>query len=139
VGLKLLDFDSESLQDIQKEIKILQDCKSDHIVSLKGVFSKAKTIWIAMEFCAAGSLSDMMNICRRTLTEPQIAAVMKMSLQGLQYLHSRNIIHRYHLTSPIIITIITITTIITIITIITITIITTTISITITTFTIVGM
>lgn len=94
VGLKLLDFDAESLQDIQKEIQILQvcvswcpsspfyplpefcsihltvcrlsftglrwsgthagplfhvhpytilqDCKSRHIVGLKGVFSKGK-------------------------------------------------------------------------------------------------
>lgn len=47
-----------------------------------------------MEFCAAGSLSDMMAICRETLTEPQIACVMKMSLEGLKYLHARRIIHR---------------------------------------------
>mmetsp|Transcript_14931 Transcript_14931/g.29311 ORF Transcript_14931/g.29311 Transcript_14931/m.29311 type:complete len:365 (-) Transcript_14931:140-1234(-) len=94
VGLKLLVFDAESLDDIKKEIQILQQCQSDYIVALKGVFCKDKTIWIAMEYCAAGSLSDMMTVCRRKLSEIQIACVMKMSLEGLMYLHRCQIIHR---------------------------------------------
>lgn len=94
VALKLLDVNDGSLDDIKGEIDILQKCKSDCIVALKGVFQKAKTIWIAMEFCAAGSLRDMMNICHQTLTEAQIASVMKMSLLGLHYLHERRTIHR---------------------------------------------
>lgn len=47
-----------------------------------------------MEYCAAGSLADMMQICHKTLTEKQIAAALRMSLLGLEYLHSQNIIHR---------------------------------------------
>jgi hypothetical protein len=31
-----------------------------------------------MEYCALGSLSDLMAVCQRTLTEKQIAAVMRM-------------------------------------------------------------
>lgn len=37
---------------------------------------------IAMEYCGAGSLCDLMAICEKTLTEEHIAAVMKMSLYG---------------------------------------------------------
>ena len=47
-----------------------------------------------MEYCGAGSLSDLMAICDTTLTELQIAAVMKQSLQGLVYLHGSKMIHR---------------------------------------------
>jgi serine/threonine protein kinase len=35
-----------------------------------------------------------MAICERTLTEEQIAIVMKMSLYGLEYLHAKKKIHR---------------------------------------------
>lgn len=94
-GLKLLDMEGgEGIEIIQREIDILKDCMSEFIVALRGVYSKDTKIWIAMEYCAAGSLSDMMTICKRTLTERQISCVLKMSLQGLGYLHSRKVIHR---------------------------------------------
>jgi len=47
-----------------------------------------------MEYCGAGSVCDLMAICEKTLTEEQIATVMKMALQGLEYLHSHKKIHR---------------------------------------------
>jgi hypothetical protein len=58
-----------------------------------------------MEYCAAGSLSDIMQICNRTFSEAQVACVMKQALAGLAYLHgprlsangvaSAPVIHRY--------------------------------------------
>ena len=47
-----------------------------------------------MEYMGAGSLCDLMAICERTLTEAQIAAVIKQSLMGLAYLHGAKKIHR---------------------------------------------
>ncbi len=47
-----------------------------------------------MEYCAAGSLSDIMQICNRTFSEAQVAAIMKHSLHGLAYLHAQKKIHR---------------------------------------------
>jgi serine/threonine protein kinase len=94
VGLKLLEYDADSIRDIESEVEILKTCKSPFIVELVGVFIKGKTIWIAMEFCGAGSLADIMAVCQTTLSEAQVAAVMKMSLYGLEYLHAQNIIHR---------------------------------------------
>lgn len=35
-----------------------------------------------------------MAICERTLTEEQIAIVLKQSLYGLEYLHAKRKIHR---------------------------------------------
>lgn len=51
-------------------------------------------IWIVMEYCAGGSLCDLMAITDRVLTEAQIAAVMRMSLQGLAYFHASKHLHR---------------------------------------------
>jgi serine/threonine protein kinase len=47
-----------------------------------------------MEYCAAGSVSDIMHVRKKTLTEEQIAIVIKSTLQGLAYMHSHMKIHR---------------------------------------------
>jgi serine/threonine protein kinase len=47
-----------------------------------------------MEYCGAGSVSDLMNITNKTLTEDQIAVVCLHSVKGLAYLHSQRKIHR---------------------------------------------
>ena len=47
-----------------------------------------------MEYCLAGSLCDLMAITDRVLSESQIAAVLKMCLQGLAYFHALGLLHR---------------------------------------------
>ena len=47
-----------------------------------------------MEYCGAGSVSDIMRLRRATLSEDQISTVISDSLKGLYYLHSRCKIHR---------------------------------------------
>jgi len=47
-----------------------------------------------MEYCSIGSIRDFIELCRRPLTEEQIAVVCLNTLKALTYLHSSNIIHR---------------------------------------------
>jgi serine/threonine kinase 3 len=47
-----------------------------------------------MEFCAAGSVSDMMKLLKTTMSENQIAFIASNMLKGLEYLHSTRKIHR---------------------------------------------
>lgn len=47
-----------------------------------------------MEFCAVGSASDVMEATGETLSEDQIACIMKQALGGLVYLHENHRIHR---------------------------------------------
>lgn len=95
VALKVLLLNSESdASELMKEIRILKDCHSKYIVAYKGSFIKDGNLWIAMEYCGAGSLADLMGMCDKILTEDQIATVMKMSLLGLRYLHDAKKIHR---------------------------------------------
>ena len=72
----------------------MQQCDSPYVVKYYGSYFKGSDLWIVMEYCGAGSLCDLMGICGRTLTEEQIAVVMKQSLRGLEYLHSIRKIHR---------------------------------------------
>jgi len=94
VAIKVLEVENEDTSDLRKEINFLKDCHSETIVAYKGSFEKDNHIWIVMEYCGAGSICDLMAICEKTLSEEQIAAVMKMALLGLQYLHSCKKIHR---------------------------------------------
>eukprot|EP00954_Amorphochlora_amoebiformis_P025944 1376223-Amorphochlora_amoeboformis.AAC.1 len=98
VAIKVLQVENEDAADLQKEINILKvtrnECRSKYIVAYKGSFEKDGRIWIAMEYCGAGAICDLMAICETTLDENQIAVIMKHSLLGLQYLHERKKIHR---------------------------------------------
>lgn len=47
-----------------------------------------------MEYCGAGSVSDIMRLRRKTLTEDEVSAVLKDTVMGLSYLHSMKKIHR---------------------------------------------
>jgi serine/threonine protein kinase len=49
-------------------------------------------VWIVMEYMEGGSLTDI--VTQNYMSEREIAAVCREALQGLNYLHSRGIIHR---------------------------------------------
>lgn len=47
-----------------------------------------------MEYCGAGSVSDIMRLRKKTLQEDEIATILCDTLKGLEYLHLRRKIHR---------------------------------------------
>lgn len=49
---------------------------------------------IVMEYCGAGSVSDIMRLRKKTLAEDEIATILCDTLKGLEYLHLRRKIHR---------------------------------------------
>eukprot|EP01119_Soliformovum_irregulare_P004214 TRINITY_DN15220_c0_g1_i1.p1 TRINITY_DN15220_c0_g1~~TRINITY_DN15220_c0_g1_i1.p1 ORF type:complete len:431 (-),score=113.41 TRINITY_DN15220_c0_g1_i1:552-1844(-) len=82
------------LDEILTEIKIMKQCRSPYIISYYGSYFKDNELWIVMEFCGGGSVSDAMKITQKTLTEDQIVVVLKDALKGLLYLHQARKIHR---------------------------------------------
>eukprot|EP00753_Platysulcus_tardus_P005750 PLAT13678.1.p1 GENE.PLAT13678.1~~PLAT13678.1.p1 ORF type:complete len:538 (+),score=248.35 PLAT13678.1:22-1635(+) len=93
VAVKVIPVENE-LEDLMREIDILRKCASDYIVSYHGSYFKDSDLWIVMEYCGAGSVSDLMTICGVTLSEDEIAAVCYSTLCGLDYLHGMHNIHR---------------------------------------------
>lgn len=93
LAIKQVPVDTD-LQEIIKEISIMQQCDSQYIVKYYGSYFKNTDLWIVMEYCGAGSVSDIMRLRNKTLTEEEIATLMLDTLHGLNYLHSRRKIHR---------------------------------------------
>ncbi|EGG22468.1 protein serine/threonine kinase [Cavenderia fasciculata] len=93
VAIKRIAVDND-LEDMEKEINFMKQCKSNYIITYHCSFRKDNEIWIVMEYCGAGSVCDAMKITTKTLSEEQIAVVSKDVLQGLAYLHSVRKIHR---------------------------------------------
>jgi serine/threonine kinase 4 len=64
-------------------------------VEFKDCFFVDNELWIVMEFCLGGSVSDMLDATEKTLTEAQIRSVCACVALGLSYLHENHNIHRY--------------------------------------------
>lgn len=93
VAIKLVPVESD-LHEIIKEISIMQQCDSPYVVRYYGSYFKQYDLWICMEYCGAGSVSDIMRLRKKTLTEEEIATILSDTLKGLVYLHLRRKIHR---------------------------------------------
>ncbi|XP_066269571.1 serine/threonine-protein kinase 3-like [Branchiostoma lanceolatum] len=93
LAIKQVPVDTD-LQEIIKEISIMQQCDSEYVVRYFGSYFKNSDLWIVMEYCGAGSVSDIMKLRNKTLTEDEIAAITSMVLKGLEYLHFMRKIHR---------------------------------------------
>lgn len=96
VALKVVSMenDEKDFYELTKEIKILEKCTSPFVVQYYGSFLYDGQIWISMEYCAAGSISDLIELRRRCLGEREIAAVCANVTKGLAYLHANRSIHR---------------------------------------------
>lgn len=93
VAIKQVPLDTD-LHEIIKEISIMQQCDSPYVVKYYGSYFKNTDLWIIMEYCGAGSVSDIIRLRKKTLTECEIATILSDALKGLEYLHSNRKIHR---------------------------------------------
>jgi len=107
LAIKQVPVDTD-LQEIIKEISIMQQCDSPYVVKYYGSYFKNTDLWIVMEYCGAGSVLDIMKLRGmamsqrgiaekgevQTLTEDEIATILCDTLKGLEYLHVRKKIHR---------------------------------------------
>lgn len=92
-AVKFVETDDEDDKTI-KEINILKDCDSPYIVRYFGCYAKDNILWIVMEYCPGGSVKDVMRLCKRSLNEDEIAAILHCVVTGLVYLHAHKVLHR---------------------------------------------
>jgi len=112
MAAKAIHLEDKSVApDIQKEIDILKKCHHPNIVNYFGcvtgkpksekAFSypddgKGSDLWILMDYCAGGSIKDLIRKSGKNLSEDQVGAVLIGALKGIHYLHGSTIkiIHR---------------------------------------------
>ena len=101
-AIKQVPLESD-FQETIKEISIMQQCDSSFVVKYYGSYFRTDDLWIIMEYCGAGSVLDIMKARGKfwglpkgkvkTLSEVEMAIILKNSLSGLEYLHLRKKIH----------------------------------------------
>ena len=91
VAMKIIPMEQG---DATKEIEIIKGFTSPCVIQFYGSFIHNEELWIAMEFCGCGSISDLMKMCDTCLSEDMIACIVKQILSGLVYLHDNRKIHR---------------------------------------------
>ena len=93
VAAKRIDGkDKHKMQKITKDLDKLMTLDHPNIVKIFDIHQVDSTIWMFMEFCEFGDLTDFFN--KQKLTEHQKLKLMKHIAQGVEYLHANNIIHR---------------------------------------------
>lgn len=92
---KVLCEAAHELDDLMKEIEILRSCKSPFITGYAGSYrAPDREFWVIMEYCAGGSLGDLMHATEQPLSEALVAVCTASVLLGLDYLHKNRAIHR---------------------------------------------
>ena len=93
VAVKILPISSD-IESLRKEIYILKQCKSPYIIQYYGSYLKDNDLWLILEYCHPGSVSDLQKATKRNLYEMEIASICQSVLKGLEYLHDTKKIHR---------------------------------------------
>ena len=93
-GLVKSKMKPEDLEMIKREIEILRICKHPNIVKLFDYFENEHYMFIVIEYLAGGDLINYFEKRKYFLKESHCALLIIQMLQGVEYLHSNNIIHR---------------------------------------------
>ncbi|XP_045553711.1 TRAF2 and NCK-interacting protein kinase isoform X8 [Salmo salar] len=101
-AIKVMDVTGDEEEEIKGEINMLK--KYSHhrnIATYYGAFVKKNPpgiddqLWLVMEFCGAGSITDLIkNTKGNSLKEEWTAYVCREILRGLTHLHQHKVIHR---------------------------------------------
>jgi p21-activated kinase 1 len=93
IAIKQMDLEKQSKKDlILNEIQVMKQYKHKNIVNfIDGYFWDDK-LWVIMEYVSGGTLTDV--LVNSYMNEDEISVVCREVLQGLVFLHSKNIIHR---------------------------------------------
>jgi polo-like kinase 1 len=80
-------------QKLQAEIKIHRVLKHRRIVEYKHFFEDRTNCYILLELCHNQSMNELIK-ARKRLTEPEVLYYMSQLLDGTNYMHGTNVIHR---------------------------------------------
>lgn len=97
-----MDVTEDEEEEIKLEINVLKKYSNHrNIATYYGAFIKKSPagkddqLWLVMEYCGAGSVTDLVKSTKgQSLKEEWIAYICREILRGLSYLHTNKVIHR---------------------------------------------
>ncbi|KAG8221909.1 hypothetical protein J437_LFUL002468 [Ladona fulva] len=101
-AIKVMDVTEDEEEEIKLEINVLKKFSNHrNIATYYGAFIKKSPpgkddqLWLVMEYCGAGSVTDLVKSTKgQSLKEEWIAYISREILRGLSYLHTNKVIHR---------------------------------------------
>ncbi|ESN96616.1 hypothetical protein HELRODRAFT_156036 [Helobdella robusta] len=101
-AIKVMNVTEDEVEEIKLEINVLKRYSHHrNIATYYGAFIKKSStgkddqLWLVMEFCGAGSITDLIRSTKsNSLREEWIAYLCREILRGLAHLHNNKVIHR---------------------------------------------
>ncbi|KAK4319441.1 hypothetical protein Pmani_009620 [Petrolisthes manimaculis] len=97
VALKIYELDKceDEFELIQDEVRLVRQLRHPNIMRYLASFTTGQQLWVVMPLLGFTSASRLVATnFSDGLPEPALALLVKDTLQGLSYLHSRRIVHR---------------------------------------------
>ncbi|CAK86141.1 unnamed protein product (macronuclear) [Paramecium tetraurelia] len=92
VAVKISNRNLAISQQEKRILYRLSQFKHQNVVQLFDIFDQPEALFIVQEYCNGGTLYEMMNT--KQFTEEQIVSIALQIANGLNFLHSKNIVHR---------------------------------------------
>ncbi|XP_040564141.1 serine/threonine-protein kinase PAK 3 [Lepeophtheirus salmonis] len=94
VAIKQIDLDNENIQKFHllMEVQVMRKLEHPNLVAFLDLFLTDKELWVVMDYMNGGPLTDV--VLHTILNEPQMSAISKEVLSGINYLHNHELIHR---------------------------------------------
>lgn len=83
----------KKIKSVESEINFLSHLNHKNIIRYYGVIKTQESIAIVLEYCIGGSLAKIIKTYKK-LNEKILKKYLRQILNGLEYLHYHNIIHR---------------------------------------------
>ena len=97
IPLSNINKDNGKLR-LEREITLLHKLQHDNIVKIKNQLNTKNNFYLIIEYCNGGTLGDYKRYYEKktktTLNELFIQKIMRQVTDGLEYMHSKNIVHR---------------------------------------------
>ncbi|KAL5604429.1 hypothetical protein BROUX41_002401 [Berkeleyomyces rouxiae] len=93
VAIKQMNLEQQPKKDlIINEIVVMKGSSHPNIVNFIDSYLCGDELWVVMEYMEGGSLTDVVTF--NIMSDGMIASICHETLQGLQHLHSKGVIHR---------------------------------------------
>ena len=86
--------DAYAEKNLQREAKIMTQLSHPNIITLHEVCAYKNLYCLVLDYCPGGSLCDLLSRYKDGLGETLCRRLFKQILDGVEYLHSRHVVHR---------------------------------------------
>ncbi|KAJ1505034.1 Protein kinase [Coelomomyces lativittatus] len=94
VAIKKMSFAKQPRKDlVMNELSIMKGYQHPNLINYLDSYLVMNELWVVMEYMKGGPLNEIIDL-NPDMAETYISCILLETLKGLQYLHTKNILHR---------------------------------------------